>query len=91
MNYYILLTLLVAGGIIMSFAVSFSFYYQQQYSNKILHQFCPTMSESCLNTISIEPVLPTLSSLGFVTYMIVSCSIIINHKSDNQSIERLRT
>lgn len=80
MNFYIMLTLLVAGGIGMSFLVSTTYYYENQSRDKIIHETCPTMEKSCLDRLIIDPFLSMPVTLGWVVYMVFACGQILTHK-----------
>lgn len=80
MKSYIMLALMIAGGLGLSFVVSFAFYFQEQSNKEILHKYCPNMQESCLDGINIEPVLPTLTALGLGVYLVLCCQKILSIK-----------
>lgn len=80
MNFYLMLALLVAGGIGLSFVVSTAYYYENQSRDKIIKQHCPTMQESCLNTLIIDPFISMPATIGWVCYMLFACKQILNHK-----------
>ena len=80
MNFYIMLTLLVAGGIGMSFLVSTTYYYENQSRDNLIKKYCPTMKESCLDTLIIDPFLSMPVTIGWFVYVIFCAKQLLGHK-----------
>ena len=84
MNFYIMLTLLVAGGIGMSFLVSTTYYYENQSRDKIIEQQCPTRETSCLDRLIIDPFLSMPATIGWFVYLVFAAGQILNHKKQSK-------
>ena len=80
MNFYVMLALLVVGGIGMSFLVSTAYYYENQSRDQFMQKYCPTREESCLNTLFIEPTLSMPATIGWVVYMMIVIKKILDYK-----------